>query len=134
MKILFLLLKLTVYMGSYILVTTYWRNYGWWFKLVIVLILIISDIFLTKKIEYYGRKKTLEKFPRLKNINEGDSISIVLKNGQKLPNVVYLFFNNDKIYVYNTSNLFGEQEKRKKTNDTRIIKIKKIKSIKVINE
>lgn len=102
--------------------------------MVIALILIISDIFLTKKIEYYGMKLTLEKYPRLKNINKGDSISIVLKNGEKLPNVIYLFFNEDRIYVYNASNLYGKQEKRKKTKDMRSIKFKKIKSIKVIDE
>ena len=49
MKILFWLLKLTVYMGSYILVTTYWRKIliGWWningiivFLIAVVLLLI----------------------------------------------------------------------------------------------
>lgn len=117
MKNLFWLLKLTIYLGSYILVTTYWRNYGWWFLVVIALILVISDIFLTKKIEYYGRKQTLKKYPRLKNINEGDSLLIVLKNGEKLPNVIYLFFNEDEymctivqIYIENK-----KQETRPKT-------------------
>lgn len=132
MKILFWLSKLTVSMGSYILVTTYWRNYGWWFLVILALILIVSDIFITKKIEYYARTQTLKKYPRLKNINEGDRISIVLKNGEKLPNVIYLFFDEDRIYVYDASNLYGKQEKGKKTKDS--VKIKKIKSIKVNNE
>ena len=114
MKSLFRLLKLSIYIGSYILVTTYWRSYGWWFLIIIALILFISDIFLTKKIQYYERKQTLEKYPRLKNINEGQSISVVLKNGEKLTNVIYLFLDKERIYVYDASNLYGKQEKRLK--------------------
>ncbi|MFP5110645.1 hypothetical protein ACSU6B_28655 [Neobacillus sp. C211] len=132
MKGLFWILKLAVYMGSYILVTTYWRIFGWWFLIVIALILIISDSFLTKKIQYYERKRTLEKYPRLKNINEGQSISVVLKNGEKLTNVIYLFLDKDRMYVYDVSNLYGKQEK--KTKDMTSIKLKKIKSIMVVDD
>ncbi|WP_088102903.1 hypothetical protein [Halalkalibacter urbisdiaboli] len=132
MKSLFWFLKIAVYMGCYLLFTTYWRHYGWWFIVVIALILIISDIFLTKKIEYYEREQTLEKYPRLKNINEGQSISIVLKNGDKLTNVIYFLLDNGRIYVYDASNLYGKQEK--KTKDMTSIKLKKIKSIMVVDE
>ncbi|KKI92773.1 hypothetical protein WQ54_07800 [Bacillus sp. SA1-12] len=132
MKGLFWILKLVVYMGSYILVTTYWRSFSWWFVVVIALILIISDSFLTKKIQYYERKQTLEKYPRLKNLNEGQNISVVLKSGEKLTNVIYLFLDKDRMYVYDASNLYGKQEK--KTKDMTSIKLKKIKSIMVVDD
>lgn len=132
MKSIFQLLKLSVYIGCYLLVTTYWRSYGWWFLIIIAIILSSSDIFLTKKIQYYERKQTFEKYPRLKNIKEGQSISIILKNGEKHTNVIYLFLDKDRIYLYNASNLYGKQEK--KTKDMTSIKLKKIKSIMVLDE
>ena len=132
MKILFGLFKLILIVGIIALSTTYGSNFDWWNLVIIVLILILSDIFLTKKIEYYTRKKTLEKYPMLNNINEGDRISAVLINGEKLSNIIYFNFDENRIYVYDVPSLYGKRRKGRKAISS--LKIKKIKSIKVIDE
>ena len=55
MKILFWLLKLTVYMGSYILVTAYWRKilhwvmkYEWNYCFLIVVVLLLIGTYFWK--------------------------------------------------------------------------------------
>ena len=132
MKIFFGLFKLTLYVGFIALLTAYGSNFDWWNLVIIVLILILSDIFLTKKVEYYTRKKTLEKYPKLENINGGDRISAVLKNGEKLSNIIYLNFDENRIYVYDVPSLYGKRRKGRKAISS--FRIKKIKSIKVIDE
>ena len=132
MKILFGLFKLTLYVGFIALLTAYGSNLDWWNLVISVLILILSDIILTKKVEYYTRKKTLEKYPKLENINGGDRISVVLKNGEKLSNIIYLNFDENRIYVYDVPSLYGKRRNGMKAISA--FRIKKIKSIKVIDE
>ncbi len=126
MKTLYWLLKLGVRFVSYLLIFTYWGNSSWLFFVFIALILIVSEIVFTKKIDYYTKIETLEKYPWLNNIDNGERISIVLKNGEKIPNVIYFFFDEKRIYVFDPSILYGKRQKRKKTKDS--IKLKKIES------
>ena len=132
MKFIYILIKLVIYAFITYIVTTYWRGLGWWFLVVCAILLIIVKTIINKRIEHIQTQQFLKMFPILKDLKQGQTISIELKSGEELTDLIYIDFVDSEVLVRKQPALNKEPEKVENIADTRWIKLKKIKALKIL--
>ena len=130
MKFIYILIKLVIYAFITYIATTYWRGLGWWFLVFCAILLIIVETLINKRIEHIQTQQFFKRYPILKDLKQGQTISIELKSGEELTDLIYIDFVDSEILVSKLP-AFNSESKKVVENivDTRWIKVKKIKTI-----
>lgn len=125
MEYFYLFLKISL-VGSAILFSDFiYAQIGWWFAVVMILVLWASAYFDKKSIRIKKQKLT-ERFSILKTLDSGQSVNVELTNGELFSNYIFSYFNEEKITV--AKKLEREQIMQGEDN-IREIKFTKIHSI-----
>ncbi|KQL50447.1 hypothetical protein AN964_22575 [Heyndrickxia shackletonii] len=122
-------------MGWYLLVniiaTTYWKHFGWWFLVVCFVALIIGLGPIEKRLsrleEKRSQEKILSRYPFVKELQNGQVMTIEMKNGERLENVVLLTRVESELLIVSKSEKDRDVDEKK----IQTIKLKRVKSIKV---
>jgi hypothetical protein len=134
MKFIFWLIKLGIYAFISFIATTYWKTFGWWFLVICSILLLIVETIINKRIDHVQKQQLLKKYPILKNLKKGQIISVELKSGEELTNLIYIDFNDYEILVSKQLEFNKEPEKiMEDIIDIRWIKLKKVKTLKILD-
>lgn len=98
MEYFYLFLKISL-VGSAILFSEFiYGQIGWWFAVVMILVLWASAYFDKKSIQIKKQKLT-ERFSILKTLDIGQSVTVELTNGELFSDYIFSSFNEDEITV-----------------------------------
>ncbi|MDC3426174.1 hypothetical protein NC797_16885 [Aquibacillus sp. 3ASR75-11] len=129
-RFIYKLLTLGWYLTISIIATTYWKHFGWWFLILCLVILLLGFIPIEKKLipleEKRSEEKILRKYPFVKEMVDGQVMTIEMKNGEELRDVILITRMELEIMIASRYE-FG---KALVEDDVRWLKLKKIKSIK----
>jgi hypothetical protein len=93
-----------------------------------------GNYYQQKKIDHVQKQQLLKKYPILKNLKKGQIISVELKSGEELTNLIYIDFNDYEILVSKQLEFNKEPEKiMEDIIDIRWIKLKKVKTLKILD-
>jgi len=116
-------------LGISIIATAYWRHFGWWFLIICLALLILGTIPIEKRLSRLEEKRTeekiLRKFPFVEKLENGQALTIEMKNGETLENVVLLTRMESELLI--VSNPEDGEEFDGST--IRTIKLKRVQSI-----
>lgn len=123
--------KLGMYSAGTI-ATTYLKGFRWWYLVICAIVLILVDIAIEKKFERQreqkGQNKAKKKYPFLKELNEGQVITVELKNGEKLTDVIFLDYIKSEVLL-GTETEFNNELETYEVSEIRWIKLKRVESI-----
>lgn len=96
------------------------------------IVLLLGDIAIDKMFERQrelkDQNKTKKKYPFLNELNEGQVITVELKNGEKLSNVVFLDYIKSEMLIGAKTEFNYELEKYE-VSEVRWIKLKRVVSV-----
>ncbi|WP_373231028.1 hypothetical protein [Cohnella sp.] len=125
------LLKLGMYSASTIAIT-YLKGFRWWYLVIWAIVMIFVDIAIEKKFERQreqkDRNKAKKKYPFLNELNEGQVITVELKNGEKLTDVIFLDYIKSEMLL-GTETEFNNELETYEVSEIRWIKLKRVESI-----
>lgn len=124
-------IKLVMYSAGTI-ATTYLKGFRWWYLVICAIVLILVDIAIEKKFalqrEQKDRNKVKKKYPFLNELNEGQVISVELKSGEKLTDVIFLDYINSELLL-GTQTEFNNELEKYEVSEIRWIKLKRVESL-----
>ncbi|WP_033827117.1 hypothetical protein [Bacillus andreraoultii] len=118
-----------VWLIANMIAINYWRFFGWWFLIVCSLILISGLVFIEKRLQplemKWSERKIQKKYPFMKNLKDGEKITIEMKNGECLKNAMLVSRVDKELLVLLKPDVHEGFVKE----DIRTIKLKSIKTI-----
>lgn len=125
MEYFYLFLKISL-VGSAILFSEFiYGQIGWWFAVVMILVLWASAYFDKKSIQIKKQKLT-ERFSILKTLDSGQLVTVELTNGELFSDYIFSSFNEDEITV---AKKLEQEQIMDGVDNIREIKFTKIQSI-----
>jgi hypothetical protein len=92
------------------------------------LVAVVLEWFIEAKVRRWQERKYFEKFPLLKELKEGQLITVELKNGDRLADVVFIDLYHAKLML-GTDGEIDEQSGEMLVGDVRWVKLSKVMSI-----
>ncbi|MGV3466910.1 MAG: hypothetical protein ACO1OT_16660 [Heyndrickxia sp.] len=131
MRYLYSIIRILWYLGISIIATTYWRHFGWWFLIICLVLLIVGTIPIEKRLSQLEGKRTEEKilrrFPFVKTLENGLVLTIEMKDGERLENVILLTRMESELLIVSRPKVGEEFDE----STVRTIKLKRVQSINV---
>lgn len=129
MRHLYWIIRVGWYLGISIIATTYWKHFGWWFLIVCLGVLILGTIPIEKRLSRLEEKrveeKILRRYPFVKELKNGQVVTIDLKDGERIENVILLTRMETELLIVSKPENDGEFD----DSTIRKIKLKRVKSI-----
>ncbi len=121
-------LYLLMFIGS-----IYMKSAGWWALILSVILFIIVNGLIDRKIHRYQKQYFTNKFPVLQSLKYGQIITVELINGKVLANRIFASALSSEILIGTEPVTDNELEEfLKGIKKTRWVKLKKVKAIKII--
>ncbi|MCM3569700.1 hypothetical protein [Neobacillus mesonae] len=133
MKFVFWMLKIALLPFLMFLGTIFMKDAGWWVIIICVVLFILVNGWIDRKINRYNHQYFTNKFPVLESLKYGQIITVELGNGKILANRIFAAALSSEILI-GTKPVTDNQLEEFLTGikKTQWVKLKKIKSIKII--
>ncbi|GHI01145.1 hypothetical protein [Neobacillus kokaensis] len=133
MKLVYWILKIGLLPVLMLAGTGLMKTAGWWGLIISVIVFILVNGLIDRKINQYNHQYFTNKFPVLESLTYGKIITVELKNGKVFANRIFASGLSSEILIGAEPVSDNELEEfLKGIKKTRWVKLKKVKSIKII--
>ncbi|MED4205666.1 hypothetical protein [Neobacillus mesonae] len=133
MKLVYWVLKIGLLPVLMFLGTYFMKLAGWWAIIISVIVFIVANGLIDRKINQFNHQYFINKFPVLEGLKYGQIITVELNNGKVLANRIFASGLSSEILIGVEPVKDNELEEfLKGIKKTRWVKLKKVKMIKII--